>query len=108
NKVHDIILRTNDSAKKISQASQVIANIAGQTNLLALNAAIEAARAGEAGRGFSVVAEEIRKLAEESENSTKIIDEIVEDLQQNAANAVDMVEKVSMIVAEQATNANVN
>lgn len=108
NEVHDIILRTNDSAKKISQASQVIASISGQTNLLALNAAIEAARAGEAGRGFSVVAEEIRKLAEESANSTKAIDGIVEELQLNAQNAVEMMERVASIESEQAESARVN
>ena len=64
--IFDIIVKTNESSTKISQASNVISSIAEQTNLLALNAAIEAARAGEAGKGFAVVAEEIRKLAEQS------------------------------------------
>lgn len=99
--IYDVILKTNDSSNKIGQASSVIASIADQTNLLALNAAIEAARAGEAGRGFSVVAEEIRKLAEQSSNSTKSIDEMVNELQKNAQEAVKTMEKVALITKEQ-------
>ncbi|MBU9711943.1 methyl-accepting chemotaxis protein [Evansella tamaricis] len=99
--VHEGIIRTNESAKKIGEASNVIATIAEQTNLLALNAAIEAARAGEAGKGFSVVADEIRKLAEQSTTSTKTIDQIVQELQKNATAAVEIMEKVSAILIEQ-------
>lgn len=99
--VHQGIINTNDSAKKISEASSVIASIAAQTNLLALNAAIEAARAGEAGKGFSVVADEIRKLAEQSTNSTQTIDEVVHELQNNSNYAVEIMERVSAILIEQ-------
>ncbi|RQD72251.1 MAG: methyl-accepting chemotaxis protein [Tindallia sp. MSAO_Bac2] len=87
------IRQTDGSADKISEASRVISAIAEQTNLLALNAAIEAARAGEAGRGFAVVAEEIRKLAEESNESTRQIDAVVAELSQNSKEAVSRIEK---------------
>lgn len=92
---------TNDSSQRISEASNVIANIAEQTNLLALNAAIEAARAGEAGKGFSVVAEEIRKLAEQSTESTASIDAIVKELQTNAERSVTVMSDVSKVIEEQ-------
>ncbi|HHY28185.1 MAG TPA: methyl-accepting chemotaxis protein [Desulfitobacterium dehalogenans] len=95
------ILKTSESSDKISEASSLITAIAGQTNLLALNAAIEAARAGEHGRGFSVVAEEIRKLAEQSASSTMIIDEMVRNLQQNADGAVKTMGQVELILQEQ-------
>ncbi len=99
--IFDIIRKTNESSEKIGQASSVISSISEQTNLLALNAAIEAARAGDAGRGFAVVAEEIRKLAEESSESTKSIDEVVTELQNNSRDAVQTIERVSAISKEQ-------
>jgi len=99
--VQNVILKTNESSNKIGEASNVIALIAEQTNLLALNAAIEAARAGEAGRGFTVVAEEIRKLAEQSANSTKEIDKVVSELQINSRSVVDYMKKVSSVAKEQ-------
>jgi methyl-accepting chemotaxis protein len=97
----NVIHETNESSKKIGGVSSVIASIAAQTNLLALNAAIEAARAGEAGKGFVVVAEEIRSLAEQSTQSTKEIDNIVNELINNINNAVEKMQIVSDLSEEQ-------
>ncbi len=101
NEIQDVIMQTNDSSIKIGQASSVISSIAQQTNLLALNAAIEAARAGNAGKGFAVVAEEIKNLALKSSSSTKEIDEIVNELQSSAQNAVKTMGRVTNITGEQ-------
>ncbi len=104
--IHDVIKETNNRANEINAASITIASIAEQTNLLALNAAIEAARAGEAGRGFSVVADEIRKLAEESTASTGQIDETVKMLQEQSAFAVQKVEAIGHIMESQNQSVN--
>lgn len=82
------ITALDQSSQKISEMVALISSIAGQTNLLALNAAIEAARAGEQGRGFSVVAEEVRKLAEESNKAAHQIGTFVEENQTNLTQVI--------------------
>jgi methyl-accepting chemotaxis protein len=99
--IFNVIKKTDENTGKIGEASNVIASIAEQTNLLALNAAIEAARAGEAGKGFAVVAEEIRKLAEQSTESTKRIDDIVQELVDSSKLAVTTIERVTKIIEQQ-------
>ena len=99
--ISKLSLSSNQSMNKLSQKSEdisrvlnVLSDIATQTNLLALNASIEAAHAGDAGRGFSIVAEEIRKLADESRGSAKEIEHIVLDLQDNIVSVANMMAEV--------------
>ncbi len=82
-RVESSVNNMKTQSEEIGKIIEIIDSIAEQTNLLALNAAIEAARAGEAGRGFSVVAEEIKKLAEQSQESTNDIDDLIKKTQVN-------------------------
>jgi len=86
------VKRLGETSQKISRIVNLISNFAAQTNLLALNAAIEAARAGEEGRGFSVVAEEVRDLAEQSATSTAEIEQLVEEIQSQTNEVVAAME----------------
>ena len=90
----------NKTSNKIGEIVELISNISAQTNLLALNAAIEAARAGESGRGFSVVADEIRELAEESSSATEEITSLINEIQTEVKSAVTMMDENVEVVEE--------
>jgi len=87
-------------AKAISEIMNVISDIADQTNLLALNAAIEAARAGEAGRGFAVVADEVRKLAEKTMASTTDVGNAIQSIQTSVDASIRQVDKAVKLIGE--------
>ncbi|WML35543.1 methyl-accepting chemotaxis protein [Clostridium sp. OS1-26] len=99
--VSDIVKEMNSSTDQIDAISGKISDITEQTNLLSLNASIEAARAGEAGRGFAVVADEIRKLAEQSKNSTEEIKKIIEDIKSKSTTAVRAIDETETVVKDQ-------
>ena len=93
NNAGDTVNQLNQDSEEIGRVLEVIRSVAEQTNLLALNAAIEAARAGEAGRGFAVVADEVRNLARRVQESTGEIETIVEKLQNGARSTVEVMEQ---------------
>ena len=103
-KIYSQTHTTNESALKIKEATTIIADIAEETNLLSLNASIEAARAGEQGRGFAVVAAQIQKLAEQSNESARLIEEITDSLIRDSEEAVETMDAVREIINEQSTN----
>ena len=89
NEAAETVLNLGTQSKQIGEIVSTISDIAGQTNLLALNAAIEAARAGEQGRGFAVVADEVRKLAEQSQVAAKHIADLIREIQTQTTKAVE-------------------
>lgn len=99
----EIIHQLDGRSKQIEQILSVITQIADQTNLLALNAAIEAARAGEQGKGFAVVADEVRKLAEESQQSAGQISKLIIEIQNDMNRSARSVEHVKTEAAEGVT-----
>lgn len=96
--------QTNESAKGIQEASRFISEIATEINLLGLNASIQAAQAGEASKGFSVVATQIQKLAEESSTASGSIDEIVNTLIRNSELVVNTMTRVQDVIDRQGTH----
>jgi twitching motility protein PilJ len=100
------IKRLGESSQEIGEIVQLISDITEQTNVLALNAAIQAASAGEAGRGFTVVAEEVQRLAERSGEATKHISAIVKSIQRDTQDAVEAMERSTRGVVDGAKTAD--
>jgi methyl-accepting chemotaxis protein len=105
-KLKENMRELENKAESIGQIVQVISEIADQTNLLALNAAIEAARAGEAGRGFAVVADEVRKLAEKTMAATKEVEDVINGIQRASRENMKNVKFATTAIEEATSKAN--
>ena len=95
------VKKTDESVSKIQEAVTLISSVANQINLLSLNASIEAARAGDAGKGFAVVASEISNLADETNQSTTIIEGIIRDLSEESNKTVQTINEVTELIENQ-------
>lgn len=104
NKITKNVIETNDEVQNTDEILNFVRNVANQTNLLGLNASIEAARAGEMGKGFNVVAQEIRKLSSSSSESIKKIDVVLKKIQSSVSNISENIDDINNTFSKQASS----
>jgi uncharacterized phage infection (PIP) family protein YhgE len=100
NNLTDVVSKSHERVQETDDILGIIKNVAGQTNLLGLNAAIEAARAGELGRGFSVVADEIRKLSGNTASSVQTISDIIKSVQTDSNHTLDQLTQMNDVIGQ--------